>query len=173
MNTQDAATKANVTASTVRTWCRIGAVTAAKSNGRWNIDEASLAHRIALTAKRAAPTPLTAEQIIALGGSRWTRNGMDRIYINDWAQYAGIETAHYNTGNICGAWIGGRGIANGRIGRILGTVSKVYFDTADGRLYIQHNGARDIEVRYLDGQRETLDLFQMIIDGVKSAAAAL
>lgn len=53
MDTKTAATTANVTISTIRTWCRIGAVGATKASGRWDIDEASLTHRIALTAKPA------------------------------------------------------------------------------------------------------------------------
>lgn len=46
-----AATTAGVTIPTIRTWCRIGAVTATKTAGRWVIDEASLARRIAIGAK--------------------------------------------------------------------------------------------------------------------------
>ena len=171
MNTSEAATAANVTVATVRAWCRIGAVAATKTNGRWSIDPDSLAHRIALPALLRAPRPLDADAMIALGGSRWTKNGMDRIYLNDWTQYAGIEIARYNTGNISSASIDGRGIANGRIGAIVGTVEKVYFDCADRRLYIKHHGAKSIDVRYLDGQRATLDLFQRICDGIKAAAS--
>lgn len=173
MNTREAATQAHVTTDTIRAWVRYGAITAAKTNGRWDIDPDSLAHRINLNPKPATPKPLTAEQVIALGGNRWTKNGMDRVYLNDWAQYAGIETAHYNTGNISGAWIDGHGIANGRIGAIIGAVDKVYFDTADGKLHVKHYGADSISVRYLDGQRDTLDLVQRIFTGIKTAAAAL
>ena len=35
MNTTEAATKANVTTKTIRTWCRFGAVNATKAHGRW------------------------------------------------------------------------------------------------------------------------------------------
>ncbi|MEU9470460.1 hypothetical protein AB0D78_28350 [Streptomyces avermitilis] len=52
MNTTAAAIQANVTVATVRTWCRIGAVAAVKQVGRWVIDTASLAHRIAIGAMR-------------------------------------------------------------------------------------------------------------------------
>ena len=48
--TAEAARQAGVTVATVRAWCRIGAVAATKTNGRWNIDPDSLAHRIALPA---------------------------------------------------------------------------------------------------------------------------
>lgn len=53
MNTAAAATQANVTVATIRTWCRKGAVAAIKQAGRWIINTASLAHRIAIDARRA------------------------------------------------------------------------------------------------------------------------
>ncbi|MEU3613553.1 hypothetical protein ABZ725_14715 [Streptomyces sp. NPDC006872] len=52
MNTTAAALQANVTADTIRTWCRRGAVAALKQAGRWIIDTASLAHRIAIGQRR-------------------------------------------------------------------------------------------------------------------------
>ena len=52
MNTTAAATQANVTVATIRTWCRNGVVTATKQAGRWIIDQASLAARIAIGAMR-------------------------------------------------------------------------------------------------------------------------
>jgi hypothetical protein len=51
MDTRTAAEAANVTTSTIRTWCRHGVVAAVKIGRRWDIDEASLTHRIALSAK--------------------------------------------------------------------------------------------------------------------------
>ena len=53
MNTTAAAIQANVTIDTIRTWCRIGAVAAVKAAGRWVIDAASLAHRIAIGQRKA------------------------------------------------------------------------------------------------------------------------
>ncbi|MGW4603700.1 hypothetical protein ACWENS_10565 [Streptomyces sp. NPDC004532] len=53
MNTTAAAVQADVTVATIRTWCRNGAVAAAKTAGRWIIDTASLAARIAIGAMRA------------------------------------------------------------------------------------------------------------------------
>lgn len=52
--TAQAAQQAGVTVATIRTWARIGAVAATKSSGRWNIDEVSLRHRIALGRNTAA-----------------------------------------------------------------------------------------------------------------------
>jgi hypothetical protein len=53
MNTTAAAVQAGVTADTIRTWCRRNVIAAAKQAGRWIIDTASLAHRIAIGAMRA------------------------------------------------------------------------------------------------------------------------
>lgn len=60
MNTTTAANQAHVTVATIRTWCRRGVITATKTAGRWIIDTASLAHRIAIGAMRARKaTPVT------------------------------------------------------------------------------------------------------------------
>lgn len=53
MNTTAAAIQAGVTTDTIRTWCRRNVIAAAKHAGRWIIDTASLAHRIAIGAMRA------------------------------------------------------------------------------------------------------------------------
>lgn len=53
MNTTAAAAQANVTTATIRTWCRRNAIAAVKQAGRWIIDAASLAHRIAVGVMRA------------------------------------------------------------------------------------------------------------------------
>jgi hypothetical protein len=52
MNTTTAAAQANVTVATIRTWCRRGVIAAVKTAGRWIIDAASLAARIAIGARR-------------------------------------------------------------------------------------------------------------------------
>jgi hypothetical protein len=53
MNTTAAALEAQVTVATIRTWCRRGVLSATKQAGRWIIDTASLAARIAIGAMRA------------------------------------------------------------------------------------------------------------------------
>lgn len=53
MNTTAAALQANVTAATIRAWCRRGVIAATKAAGRWTIDTASLAARIAIGAMRS------------------------------------------------------------------------------------------------------------------------
>jgi excisionase family DNA binding protein len=52
--TAQAAQRAGVTVATIRTWARYGAIAATKTGGRWNIDEASLTRRIALSRRTAA-----------------------------------------------------------------------------------------------------------------------
>ncbi|MEU3220058.1 helix-turn-helix domain-containing protein [Streptomyces sp. NPDC006971] len=58
--TATAATQADVTIATVRRWCRRGVVAAVKVAGRWVIDTASLARRIAIGAWRQTVTKQTA-----------------------------------------------------------------------------------------------------------------
>ena len=53
MNTTTAAAQAGVTVATIRTWCRHNVIAAVKTSGRWVIDTASLAHRIAIGALKA------------------------------------------------------------------------------------------------------------------------
>ena len=52
--TAQAAHTAGVTPRTIRTWARMGAVTAVKVSGRWVIDTGSLRHRIALSRRTVA-----------------------------------------------------------------------------------------------------------------------
>ncbi|MFJ4473283.1 hypothetical protein ACIP2X_38115 [Streptomyces sp. NPDC089424] len=178
MNTTAAATEAHVTVATIRDWARRGIVAATKVAGRWVIDTASLAHRIAIGAikrpvRKAKRVVLTAENIKAIGGNEWIRGAYHRIYLNDWTEYAGIEVTRYKTGNISSASLGGRGIANGRAYDLLGAVSKVYFDVTDGHLYVQHCGAESYEIRYLDGERDYVNLVARISAGVRAAVAAI
>ncbi|HET6633719.1 MAG TPA: helix-turn-helix domain-containing protein [Streptomyces sp.] len=57
MDTSAAATQAHVTAATIRTWCRAGVIAATKTAGRWIIDAASLAARIAIGAMKRPARP--------------------------------------------------------------------------------------------------------------------
>ncbi|MGV2914669.1 hypothetical protein [Streptomyces alfalfae] len=176
MNTTLAASQAHVTVATIRTWCRIGAVAAVKQAGRWIIDTSSLAARIAIGKMKrpARPVVLTPENLIAIGGRRWQKNGMDRIYINDWADFAGLDVDYYKSGNVCGATFLGHGIANGRAAGIAGAISKVWFDTADGKLHARYyDDARGYEIRFLDGIRQSFDLVDLTFAGIRRAVAAL
>lgn len=178
MDTTAAAAEANVTTATIRTWCRTGVIAAVKTAGRWIIDTASLAHRLAIGAMktpRKAPKPVvfTVETITAIGGRRWQKNGMDRVYLNNWEDFAGLEITRYGSGRVSSASLPGGAIANGRVHGILDAIEKVYFDTADGLLHFQHRRADSYEIRYLDGRRDHLNLIAMTTAGVRAAIAAL
>ncbi|MFD9004444.1 hypothetical protein ACFV0T_26385 [Streptomyces sp. NPDC059582] len=56
MDTTTAAAEAQVTIATIRAWCRGGVIAATKQAGRWTIDAASLAHRIAIGQRKARVT---------------------------------------------------------------------------------------------------------------------
>lgn len=169
MNTTAAAVEAHVTVATIRAWCRRGVVAATKQAGRWIIDTTSLAHRITIGAlKRPAKKAIawTVETMTAIGGNRWQRNGMDRVYFNNWAELAGIETSHYNTGNISGATYKGEGISNSQAYKLLGCIDKVWFDAADGKLHVRY-GYGESRV----ASRE--QLWGAVVAGVRAELATL
>ncbi|TMS00205.1 hypothetical protein [Nonomuraea basaltis] len=163
MDTTTAATQASVTVATIRHWCRYGAVAAAKVAGRWVIEAASLARRISLTAKK---TVFSIETMTAIGGNRWIKNGHDRVYLNDWAALAGIETSHYNTGNISGATYQGETISNSQAYKLLASIDQVWFDAATGKLHCRYG--------YSESRVATpAEVWQAIVSGVRAAIAAL
>jgi hypothetical protein len=168
MNTSTAAAEAHVTVATVRTWCRLGAVAAVKQAGRWIIDTASLAARIAIGAmKRPAKKVIySIETMTAIGGNRWQKNGMDRVYLNNWTEFAGIETTQYNTGNISSAAYQGGGISNSQAYKLLGSIDKIWFDAADGKLHCRF-GWSESRVATRD------EVWAAIVAGVRTAIAAL
>jgi hypothetical protein len=168
MNTSTAATEAHVTVATVRTWCRVGAVAAVKQAGRWIIDTASLAARIAIGKMKrpARPVAYTIETMTAIGGNRWQKNGMDRVYLNNWTEFAGIETTQYNTGNISSAAYQGAGISNSQAYKLLGSIDKIWFDAADGKLHCRF-GWSESRVATRD------EVWAAIVAGVRTAIAAL
>lgn len=167
MDTATAAQQAKVTVATIRTWCRIGAVAATKQAGRWIIETTSLAYRISLSARRGArKVAYSVETMTAIGGNRWQRGDKDRVYINDWARFIGLETDHYNTGSISYATLNGEKISNSEAYRLGGAVYKVYFDNTDGKVHIQWGQS---EPRTMDRD----DLAQAIFSGIRAEIAAL
>lgn len=168
MNTTTAAAQANVTTATIRTWCRIGAVAAVKQAGRWIIDTASLAARIAIGKMKhpAKKIIFSIETMTAIGGNRWQKNGMDRVYLNNWAAFAGIEVSRYGTGNIASALYQGLGVSNRQAYKLLDSIDKVWFDAADGKLHCRYGWS---ESRVADHE----ELFDAVYNGVRAAIAAL
>lgn len=165
MDTATAAQTAGVTTTTIRAWCRRNVIAATKTAGRWIIDAASLAYRVTLGRKEQR-VEITTDTMMAIGGSRWQKAGKDRIYVNDWQQYIGLEVDSYKSGNISHATLGGEKISNSEAYRLLTAVHKVYFDTADSKIYIQWG---DSSPRSMDRD----DLKQAIVGGIRDAIAAL
>lgn len=172
MNTTAAALEARVTVATVRSWARNGVITATKVAGRWVIDAASLAARLAIGALKAARrTPktvvLTVENLTAIGGRLWEKNGMRRVYINNWAHFlAPLEIEQYKTGNISWAAWNGEEIANRQAGLILGSIDKVWFDAADGKIYYR-GGYSESRVATRN------EVAAAVVSGIRAAVAAL
>lgn len=63
VTTAEAAAQAHVTTSTIRLWARRGVIAATKTAGRWLIDAASLAHRIAIAALKTRKATVTEQPI--------------------------------------------------------------------------------------------------------------
>ncbi|MBM9510057.1 hypothetical protein [Actinacidiphila acididurans] len=171
MDTKTAATEAKVTIATIRSWARNGVITATKQAGRWVIDAGSLAHRLAIAALKAARrTPkaiaLTVENLTAIGGRLWEKNGMRRVYINDWTRYLPLEIEQYKTGNISWAAWNGEEIANRQALLLLGSLDKVWFDTADGKLHARL-GSSESRVATRS------EVFATVNAGIRAAVAAL
>lgn len=169
ITTTAAAHQAGVTIATIRTWCRTGAVAAAKHAGRWRINAASLAYRIKLpTLLRRRPRTIafTTEAMVAIGGNRWQRGDKDRVYLNDWATLAGLSVTRYGTGNISSASWQGEPISNSQAGKLLGSIDTVWFDAADGKLHCRSG--------YATSRVATTDeVWEAVVTGVRTAIAAL
>jgi len=165
IDTATAASIAGVSTSTIRTWCRTGAVAATKSGRAWRIDPNSLQRRIALGIRKPR-VKITAENLEAIGGRRWIKGGHDRIYFNNWPELIGLEINRYKTGNISSAFLDGELISNRQAGLLLNMINKVYWDTQAGHLCIQW-GFGESRIMTRD------ELKQAILDGIRSAIAAL
>jgi len=65
-----------------------------------------------------------------IGGSRWQKNGNDRIYFNDLPEFYGLHTNHYNSGNVASATLNGETISNSKASKIIHDLSalKVWYD---------------------------------------------
>ncbi|MFI8191411.1 helix-turn-helix domain-containing protein [Streptomyces sp. NPDC085946] len=168
MNTALAAAQAGVSIPTVRNWCRIGAVAAVKQAGRWIIDTASLAARIAIGAMKrpAKPVVYSVETMTAIGGRRWTKAGHDRVYLNEFETVPGLELDHYKSGSISYATLDGEKVSNAEGGRLASSVDKVYFDAADGKVHIKWGWGNP---RSLDRD----EIAERIFGAIRAAIAAL
>jgi hypothetical protein len=80
--TAAAALQARVTTATIRTWARNGVIAAVKLAGRWVIDAASLARRIAIGALKTRKAPAVTEQPAPEPKLPWDDTHPDRALLN-------------------------------------------------------------------------------------------
>lgn len=78
------------------------------------------------------------EKLLAAGGSRWQKNGMDRIYFN--ASQLGLDYTCYKTGNISSATFNGERISNSEANRMY--CSKTYYNVVTGTVVSDNNTLR-------------------------------
>lgn len=71
------------------------------------------------------------EELEAMGFKRWTKGGMDRLYIN--ASALGLNCSYYKTGNVSNAWFDGYEISNCEARRM--KASKTYIDVKTEKVY--------------------------------------
>lgn len=71
------------------------------------------------------------EELEAMGFKRWTKAGMDRLYIN--ASALGLNCTYYKTGNVSNAWFDGYEISNCEARRM--KASKTYIDVKTEKVY--------------------------------------
>lgn len=102
-----------------------------------------------------------AEQMEAIGGRRWQKNGKDRVYFDAslWAAWIGLEISRYGSGNISYAALNGEKISNGKAAQLLNM--KVYWDAADRQIHVQGE------------PRGFVGLEEAIANGAARAVAAL
>lgn len=71
-------------------------------------------------------------------GSEWKhpRTGEARYYLNEWHDMIeGLKIGRYNTGNISSATLDGEKISNGKAGKTINQVDKVWI-SADGDIHV-------------------------------------
>lgn len=73
------------------------------------------------------------------GGKLWEKGEMRRVYFDYGVilSHAGLDTGHYNTGNISSATLKGEKISNSEAKRIIGAFvsCKFWYDVNDGSFY--------------------------------------
>ena len=74
------------------------------------------------------------DKLTTKGFSRWTKDAMDRLYIN--ANDLGLYTDHYKSGSICYASFNGEEISHAHALRMLG--AKIWIDVETGALHSKY-----------------------------------
>lgn len=86
------------------------------------------------------------EALVKVGGSRWQKNGMDRIYFNDVDELYGLDIEYYKTGNICSARLNGESISNAEAHRVRNRLGKVWYDVKEGCYYSKGMEQSDLQI---------------------------
>jgi hypothetical protein len=94
-------------------------------------------------------TKVTIEELEAIGGRRWQKGEMDRVYINDLPRWLGLEVTFYKTGNVSAARLRGEQISNSKASRILQRLhdAKLWWDVQSGKW--ESRGIDDADRKYI------------------------
>ncbi len=85
------------------------------------------------------------DQLIALGGNLWEKNGLRRVYFNNVPALIGLSYSTYKTGNISSASLAGQSISNSECGRILASIGKIYWDLDTGKMHGSYTNQEMLE----------------------------
>ena len=74
------------------------------------------------------------QDLIQAGGKEWRKDDLHRVYFNDLPELLGLETFHYNTGNISSTRLNGERISNCRAGELMTSLmsAKFWYDVKAG-----------------------------------------
>ena len=102
------------------------------------------------------------EAMVNVGGSRWQKNGLDRVYFNNLPAWYGLDSTTYNSGNIASATVDGELVSNSQ-GRKLyaGLDGKVWFDVVTGQYFYKANYGPVAET----------EMFLRVINRIRAAVA--
>jgi hypothetical protein len=106
---------------------------------------------------------MDAQKLVEVGGKRWQKGDMDRIYFDGLATWYGLVCKRYSSGNISGATLNGSSISNTYAREIENDLDalKVWYDVAADKFagkgpYINEN-----------------DYYRTIVKRIRSAVEAL
>lgn len=88
---------------------------------------------------QTAVANITVEELVAVGGSHWQKNSMDRIYFNNLPRWYGLEVDRSGSGAVRSARFRGESISNSRGDELAYAVNrgKLWFDVVTGQFMSQ------------------------------------
>ncbi|ELX5323372.1 hypothetical protein SJZ58_004354 [Salmonella enterica] len=112
-----------------------------------------IAFSLALKEVYSKMKEITVEALEALGGNRWTKSSMDRVYFNGetLAEIVGFSFSTYKTGNVSSASLGDKHLSNTRAERIRTTLfmCKFWFDVNDKKFHCKYFNEKEITFDYV------------------------